>query len=236
MIVDMHCHVLPGADDGPRTMEDSMALLQEVVRQGVDAMIVTPHFHPARYQVSAPQVMELLEAVRYEAARRGLTIKLFPGQECYYYSDLARMLNNGQALTMAGSRFVLLEFEPDALYSVIRNAVWDLIYHGYIPILAHFERYRCLVGNPERLDQLRGAGAMLQMNFDRLLAKDGVFHRNPWRRLLMDGYVDFLGSDTHGMAFRPPHMDAAVAWMKKELPPALTHRILTENIQMLLTE
>lgn len=233
MIVDMHCHVLPGVDDGPKTMEDSMRLLAEAVRQGVNAMIVTPHFHPGRYKVYAEQNLETLNRVRYEAARQNLPIELIQGQECYYYSGLLEQLNAGKVLTMAGSRFVLVEFDPEVLYSVIRNGVRELISNGYLPIVAHYERYRCLQGHVERLEELRGDGAMLQMNFDRLLAKDGLFHRNPWRRLMLDGYVDFLGSDTHGMDFRPPHIDAAIAWIRREVPPRLAERILTDNIEML---
>ena len=84
------------------------------------------------------------------------------------------------------------------------------------------------------MTQLRYDGAMLQMNFDTLLIKGGLFHRNPWRGLLKDGYVDFLGSDTHGMDFRPPHIGKAVEWMDAEVDPWLKESILERNIQLLL--
>ena len=234
MIVDMHCHVLPGVDDGPKTMEDSMKVLAEVARQGVGEMIVTPHFHPGRYKVYASQVMETLTRTQAEAEKRNIAVRLIPGQECYYYSELTRELNAGHVLTMAGSRYVLVEFEPDAMYSTVRNGIRDLVSHGYLPIVAHFERYRCLEGEPERMQQLRGDGAALQMNFGRLTIKENIFRRNPWRRLLRDGFVDYLGSDTHGMEFRPPHIAEAVAWLEQETPGELAHKILTYNIQAIL--
>ena len=83
---DIHCHILPGLDDGAQTMEETMAVLKEAKRQGVTRMIVTPHYHPVRYQVTAQQVQETLEEVQREAARRQIEIKLYPGQECFYYS------------------------------------------------------------------------------------------------------------------------------------------------------
>ena len=236
IITDMHCHVLPGVDDGPKTVADSIAVLREAKRQHVEAMIVTPHFHPGRYKVYASQIGDVLGSLREEAARKGLSVTLIPGQECYYYSELVRELNAGHVLTMAGSRYVLTEFDPEVIYSVLRNAVRDLVSNGYIPIIAHFERYRCLLGENERLDQLRYDGAKLQLNFDRLLAKDGFFRRNPWRRLLLDGYVDYLGSDTHGMEFRPPHIDQALTWLLQADAAEASERILYSGIDALLAK
>ena len=234
MIVDMHCHVLPGVDDGPETVEDSMLVLREAARQNVTTMIVTPHFHPARYQVYASQIVDGIQCLEEKIQQAGLPIRLLTGQECYYYSDLIRLLDAGEVLTMAGTRYVLTEFDPNVIFLGLRSAVRDLTSHGYYPIIAHYERYRCLKDDKERLMQLRYDGAMLQMNFDTLLAKDGFFHKNPWRRLLSEGYVDFLGSDTHGMDFRPPHIDRVVQWMREELDPGLSDRILNRNIQLLL--
>ena len=235
-IVDMHCHVLPGVDDGPETMKESMAVLKEACRQGIGMMIVTPHFHPGRYTVDAAHILKSLDRVQKAIDQEGLKLKLVPGQECYYYSGLLNELEAGSALTMAGTDFVLVEFEEDTLYSTIQLAVRQLSENGYRPIIAHFERYNCLLKRIDRLDELREKGAMFQINFDRLLEKDRLFRPNLWRRLLKDGYVDFLGSDTHGMDFRPLHVKQAVAWLKAEVPSDLRKQILTENIRMLLGE
>ena len=229
----MHCHVLPGVDDGPATMEESLAVLKEAVRQGMDTMVVTPHFHPGRYMVPAPQVLETIEQVREALDEEGIDLRLIPGQECYYYSGLVRELDAGNVLTMGDTSYVLVEFDPSVLYNVIQHALRELFNSGYRPIIAHFERYRCLNGREDRLEELRSHGAMLQMNFDRLLDKEGFFRRNQWRRYLREGYVDFLGSDTHGMGFRPLHAKQAVAWMRAEVDPELVHVILERNIRLL---
>ena len=234
MIVDMHCHVLPGVDDGPATMEDSIAILREAERQGIGRMIVTPHYHPGRYTVPGGKVLETLDQVRKALKKARVDIDLVPGQECYYFSGLVGELDKGNALTMAGSGFVLVEYDPGALYSVIQHSVRELIYNGYRPIIAHYERYQCLTGRIERLEELRSNGALLQLNFDRLLDKDSLFRRNPWRRQFRDGYVDFLGSDTHGMKFRPLHVDRALEWIEDEVDPEIARTVLGENIDMLI--
>ena len=233
-IIDMHCHVLPETDDGPETMKETLAVLREAQNQGIRRMIVTPHFHPGRYAVAASHVLETLDMVRQRAAQEGLEIRLFPGQECYYYSGLVDELENGNVLTMAGTRYVLVEFESDALYITILQAVRELRQSGYRPIIAHYERYACLHGRKDRLQELRDRGAMLQLNFDRLLDDGSFFHPNPWRKLLKEGYVDFLGSDTHGMKFRPLHVRQAVDWLVKNAEPELRTRILMKNPGLLI--
>lgn len=234
MTVDMHCHILPGVDDGPETMEESMATLKTAVRQGIDAMIVTPHFHPGRYAVTADVALEALERVKRRVAAEGLPIRLYPGQECYYYSGLLMQLDAGNALTMNGTRFVLVEFDTETQYSRINAAVRELGGNGYRPIIAHYERYQCLYKRRDRLDELRNHGAMLQLNFDRLVEKGSLLHPNSWRKLLKDGYVDFLGSDTHGMKFRPLHVARATEWLEESVSAEVEDRIMRKNIGLLL--
>jgi len=230
----MHCHVLPGVDDGPATMEDSLDILRVAQSQGIGRMIVTPHYHPGRYMVSAAKVNDALAQVRQAMRRERIDIELIAGQECYYFSDLVRELDRGNVLTMAGSSYVLVEYDPSVLYSVMQHSLRELMLSGYRPIIAHYERYRCLTGRIERLEELRSNGAMLQLNFDRLLDRDSIFKRNPWRRQFKDGYVDFLGSDTHGVNFRPLHVDRAVEWIEREVDPELARMVLGTNIDMLI--
>lgn len=233
-IVDMHCHILPGVDDGPATMKESLATLREAENQGIEAMIVTPHFHPGRYVVTAEKALAALEKVKSVAESEGLEVELYPGQECYYYSGLIAELESGNVLTMNGTRYVLVEFEPETQYSTITFAVRELRDNGYKPIIAHFERYRCLYQRKERLAELRKHGARLQLNFDRLIDRGSILRPNIWRKLLKDGYVDFLGSDTHGMRFRLLHADCALEWLYESVKTEIRKRILVQNMKLLL--
>ena len=232
-IIDMHCHILPGIDDGPDTMEETLAALEEAQKQNVKEMIVTPHFHPGRYTVYAPQVHRTLEEVRTQCREKKLAVVLYPGQECYYYSGLVELLNRKEVLTLAGSRYVLLEFAPDCPYSQIQFGVRDLQSNGYMPILAHFERYRCL-RDTDRLLDLRQRGVWLQMNFDTLQKSDRLFWRLPWKDLARRGMVDCFGSDCHGTGFRPFKIEKAVKWLAQELSDDLLERIFTENTRKIL--
>lgn len=232
-ITDMHCHILPGLDDGSGSMEETIQTLREAEKQQIQCMIVTPHFHPGRYMVSAFQVIKTLEEVRRQCVRRRINIRLYPGQECYYYSGLVEQLNSGNVLTMAGSRYVLVEFEPDCLFNYLLNGLREIRQSGYIPIVAHFERYQCLQ-NDEHLNTLREQKFLLQLNYDRLRQKDGLFHKNVWRTMVKKDMVDFLGSDCHGMDFRPLHVAEAYEWLNTNLKTEQKNRILYNNVQKII--
>ena len=229
-ITDMHCHLLPGLDDGSASMEETLDTLREAKRQHIDSIIVTPHFHPTRYMVYAEQIFQTLGEVRDAAARAGIDIALYPGQECYYYSGLVEQLDSGRALTLCATRYVLVEFEPNASFSTVRMGINDLSINGYIPIIAHFERYVSL-RDKDKLSEIKKY-AFLQMNFDTLL-HDSILNRNPWRRLLQAGYVDYLGSDCHGMNFRPYQTEHVMKWIRNKVKPEISHAIFETGIQRL---
>ena len=215
-------------------MEETLQLLRTAREQGFTGMIATPHYHPGRYLVDSRTVLDKVSEVRRECEKYGIDIQIYPGQECYWYTGLIDALESGDALTMNHSRYVLVEFEPVTIYSTILSAVSSLIRNGYQVIIAHFERYECLNGRQDRLEELHNEGAYLQLNFDCLLHRDSLFRKNPWRRLLQEGTVDFLGSDTHGMHFRPLHADAAFEWMTEHVEEQVLWKVLVNNPSLLL--
>lgn len=232
-ICDIHCHILPGVDDGAATMEEAINTLKEAASQKIRKMIVTPHFHPGRYKVRTEQTLQVLKQLRERCAEQGIPISLYPGQECYYYSGLVEKLNKKKALTLAGSRYVLVEFEPNCIYTHMAAGLRELRMNGYKPIVAHFERYSCL-RDEVRLAELKNQGVMLQMNFDRLLQKDRLFRKNPWRQLVKQGMVDYLGSDCHGMRFRPLHVREAAKWLIDQVDQDILRVMFCENIEKIL--
>lgn len=233
-ITDMHCHILPGLDDGAQSMEETVQTLYAAARQGISAMITTTHFYPERFEPSPWQIFETLELVRTECRRHRIPITLYPGQECMYYSGLADRLLKGEVLTLAGSAYVLVEFDPMCSFSLLQSGLRDIRNAGYIPILAHFERYDCLY-REHRLQQLKEQGYLLQLNFARLEERDGLFRKNYWRQLVKDGAVDYLGTDCHGMHYRPIQIERSLRWLEKEVPLEEQQRLLDTNIQRILS-
>lgn len=232
-ICDMHCHLLPGIDDGAQDMEETMQALQAAYRQGIRAVIMTPHYYPERYENDAQTVLELCRQVKNQCRQEGLDIRIYPGQECFYHSELTDRLDQGDVLTLAGSRYVLVEFLPDSPFLQLYQGLTQLQQRGYYPVLAHFERYECLE-RKDHFQELKNRRILLQMNFDTFIQRRHWFRENHWGSLLQSGAVDLVGSDCHGTHFRPYHAQESLNWMKKHLKPEIRSRILVSNVQKIL--
>ena len=144
--IDMHCHILPGIDDGSANPKETLAMLRMALNQDFVGMIVTPHGSVRNASVERVQeIRTLCKKFRIQAYQRlGVRLPVFPGQEIMYSVDTRQLLKEGKLLTLADSRYVLLEFLPGTAYSKIFSAVRQMQMAGYVPILAHVERYHVL--------------------------------------------------------------------------------------------
>ena len=232
-LCDIHSHILPGLDDGAEDMRESVEAVKAAYRQGVHTIIATPHYYPERYEPEADTIRETCRMVMRKCQRAGMEIQILPGQECYYYSGLADRLDQGVTLTLAGSRYVLVEFSPDCVYSQLLQGLTELQSRGYLPILAHFERYSCLEVS-EHLAELKNRGILLQMNFDTVLYKSHRIWKTRWQKLLQDGTVDLLASDCHGTHFRPFRIQESMQWLTKHVDDEILERMLAIHTEKII--
>lgn len=208
-IIDIHAHLLPGVDDGAQTFEEVSQMIQLASKEGIVAAIITPHYSSTRGKKG---LLEQYEQLEKKVKSKFPDFNLYLGHETYYHADLIAALENGNAFTMADSRYVLIEFKPESSYSMIKQALQGLIFSGYIPILAHVERYTCLK-NPSKLESLRKDGCFMQMNYDSL---HGYFWQNEikrCRRLVKEGKIDFLATDMHRLSNRAPKISRVLKWL-----------------------
>lgn len=172
-LIDIHSHILPGVDDGAKSLEESLAMLRIAKENAICTIIVTPHNKPGRHNVHIPSMNVYIKQLQEQMNRIGLSIELIGGNELYYRMELAQELHGGVARTMADSRYVLVEFGPMDDYDYLRNGVYDLLSEGYFPIIAHVERYQCLSGHLDRIVDLSGMGAYIQVNAGSVMGDAG---------------------------------------------------------------
>lgn len=223
-IIDVHAHILPGVDDGARNKNESIKMLMMAAAQGVTGVIATPHYSRRRILQGLP---EMTEQLQQEIQKFYPEFRIYPGQETFYHDELADRLRAGEAHTMAGSRYVLVEFDPMVSYRLPFQGIRKLLMNGYYPILAHMERYACL--RMEGPDELLSIGCKMQMNYESL---QGHWYDREvrWcRRQVAEGVIHLLGTDMHRTDYRPPELAEARKWLEHHISPEHLERICYQN-------
>lgn len=226
---DIHAHILPGVDDGSHSMEETIRMLQLALNQGIRTIIATPHYIAGSTNASPAKLEAIRSQVQDEAYKLNKDLKILLGNELYYSDSIVDALKKKEALTLAQSRYALVEFAVGDTFERIFRGMSELVRAGYAPILAHVERYRCLNKREDLISDLIELGCYIQMNSGSLLG--GIFNSeaNYNRGLLSNGMVHLVGSDCHDDKVRTPVMDQAVRALRKKCDESLIERIFMNN-------
>ena len=226
MLVDIHCHILPGVDDGAPDMETSRAMIRDAYEQGVRYIIATPHYRPEMFEPSMKKVIRVYHELRDYAEEVGIGLRL--GCEYYRNEQMIRHLDKKFRPTMLGSRYVLTEFSTNDSFVTVRNYIYELITKGYRPIVAHVERYFCCQ-EPERIQELKKLGAQIQINADSVLGYEGHTIKKFCAGLMKDDLVDFIGSDAHNLEDRKMNLGKCAVYVRKKMGQDYAEEIFVDN-------
>lgn len=232
--VDMHCHCLPGLDDGAHTMEESIKMLKTAYEDGIRTVIATPHFHHRRGNASKNEILESVVRVQEEIQKSCPDMKIFAGNEIYYSSSVPERISKGELCTLADSKYVLIEFSPEKEYSEMRRAVNAVQAEGVWPVIAHVERYECLVKNPALASELAEMGAYLQVNAAGILGKYGRKEKRMIKKLFSAGDITFVATDAHDTVHRRQELSEAAAYVRKKYGEAVEEACFSKNAQMVV--
>ncbi len=195
VMIDIHNHVLYGVDDGPETIEESVQILQDAKAQGIHTIICTPHYRYGMFPYPEESIAEHFLKLREASKAMGIRLEL--GCEYHVNSSMAEYFNEGRCCPLAGSRYLLAEYSFETEYSYIRESCTELLRNGYIPVIAHMERYRCFQKKPYLTSELSEFGVLLQVNADSVLGMDTRAVKKLCHILLKEECVDIIASDCH---------------------------------------
>lgn len=233
-MIDIHCHLLFGVDDGPEKIEDSIAMLKVAKEQGITNIVLTPHYRRGMFKFDGNLVLEHKNALEPYADE--LDIKLHLGTEIHVNGDILEYLEEGKVLSLAASEYVLTEYEYHTDYSYLFKMTQELIRHGYIPVIAHVERYECLVKQPNRLETLQEIGALVQMNAGAIIGEDGFGMKQFCKKALKHGWVDIVASDSHDVKKRACYMEDCYDYVSDKYGEKLAYRLMIKNPKKIIGE
>lgn len=227
--VDMHCHILPGIDDGAKDENETLEMLRIAYDSGIRHMIATPHYKQGHHNAEPDTIQRLVRQTEELAAQSGCPLSIYPGNEILYFDGMSERVAAGEILTMNGTDRVLVEFLPNAQYSYIRNAMDDVLGNGYTPILAHIERYECFLASPEKAYDLTDMGVEIQANASSLAGKYGHTIQKFLFGLAKDETITYVGTDAHGTKHRVPNMEKCKGVLQRKVDEDYLRAILFGN-------
>lgn len=205
-MIDLHCHLLPGIDDGARDLEMTLAMARAFVADGVTIAACTPHILPGLYHNTGPQISAAVANLQRVLAESGIPLNLVTGADNHIVQNFVSGLRTGHLLGLAGSRYVLVEPPHHVMPVRLDDLFFDLSVAGYVPILTHPERLTWIKGNYAVIERLAQKGVWMQITAGSLT---GAFGRGPkyWaERMLDEGLVQIIATDAHDVERRPPNL------------------------------
>lgn len=231
-MIDLHCHLLPEVDDGPRTMDEALRLARVSVEQGVQAAVLTPHVYPGVFDNSHTVLRPVFERYRQALHDAGIPLSVYLGAEVHLHPDMFDLWKRYELPIIGwweGQPLVLLEFPDGSLPPGSEMACRMSEELGFRWMIAHPERNKAVMRDPERILPFVDAGCLLQVTAASVIGAFGSAAARTCQMLLSWGVVDVMGSDAHNLAYRPPKMREARAWLVQRYGEAVAHRLTYET-------
>lgn len=226
-IIDIHNHILPGVDDGAKTIEESIESIKYLKKLGITDIVLTSHYiNNTKYQINVLKRKEILKELKKET--KDLDINLYLGNEIFVSDKIIELLNKGEITTLNGSKYILIEFPLNQVLHHIEEVVCDLNEIGLVPIIAHPERYRYFKENYAKLEELLEYKCLLQCNIESINGKYGKTAKKIFKKLIKEKRVTFLATDFHHIN-HSYLLEKSLKKLMKKIPAKELNEMLYEN-------
>jgi protein-tyrosine phosphatase len=229
MFLDLHTHILHAVDDGSPSIENSILMLQEEINEGVTHVVLTPHMQSRVQKVERTMHHERFQELQDAVQKEKLPIRIYLGAETLFRSHLNPSYDE---LTLGHSRYILLEFSTRE-EQPIEEIVYDISRMGFIPIVAHIERYSYL--SFDDYAAIKKTGALIQVNTTSILGLDKTVKPKLPIKMIKEGLVDLIASDTHNLDVRKPNMMMCYQVLKKHVSQEILDTLFISNPQKIIT-
>ncbi len=226
---DIHCHILPGLDDGAKDRQMLEQMLEMAYNSGTRALIATSHYNPEVFHYTVSDYEQRLMLAKIVAMDIGDDLQIYPGNEVFFTSTSVEDMLSGKIKTLADSQYVLVEFAPYQDFGYICKAVREISRAGFWPVVAHVERYVSVVEAPERVSQFIDEGAYIQVNAAHLLGSDGKKVKNTIHKLLKRQEVHFIASDGHNVGRRTTQLQECADYLCQKFGEGQCRTIMIDN-------
>lgn len=231
-MIDLHCHLLPGIDDGPETIEQSLELARAAVADGITHSVLTSHVHPGRYPNQRRNLEIAVDAFRAALVKAQIPLQVFVGGEARLCPELIDLLATKQVPYLGqvnGYNIVLLEFPHQQIPLGSMRFVQSMLNIKIRPLIAHPERNKAVMASPDRINEFAEAGCWLQITSGSLVGRFGKVAQQAAFNILDQGWNCVLATDAHNMENRPPLLSEGRAALCERYGEALANSMVLER-------
>jgi protein-tyrosine phosphatase len=233
-MIDVHCHMLPGIDDGARDLEMALQMARVAAADGITDVFCTPHIYPGMYDNDAPGIRAAVAALQARLDEAGIALRLAWGADAHLVPELAAGLEAGRVPTLAGSRYLLLEPPHHVAPPRFEDTVFELMASGLVPVITHPERLTWVETHHEVFVRLAERGCWMQVTAGALTGRFGKRVSYWADRFVCEGRAHILATDAHHPMRRPPLLaEARIAAEKLVGAEQATHMVVTRPAMIL---
>lgn len=233
-MIDLHCHLLPGVDDGSKDMDSSLKLAKSAVKDGITHALLTPHHMNGVYVNHKKDIIHATKIFQNELFKHHIPLVVFPGQEIRINGDLLQSLDDDDILFADTSdKYLMLEFPDDDVPLYSNMMVYDMIQRGIIPIIVHPERNIKIMNHPNILFDLLNMGCLSQVTASSYVGVFGKKIEKFSEQLIESEQVYIFASDAHNLPGRNYEMTNAFLKLNNEFGNRYANR-LSKNAKSII--
>lgn len=227
---DIHCHILPGVDDGVKNLQDSLEMCKIAWEDGVNTIIATPHYIDKESEIDPLHLLDKVDSLNREIKGKSFGLNILPGMEIFIAPDLAKLYEDGKIITLNMKRYMLIEFP---LYNSLPTYLFDMIFSLELkevtPVIAHPERCNVIIENPGILYRFIEKGCIIQVNAGSIEGKFGTTVQKTADTLLKHNMVHVIASDNHSSSSRMSRLKNSYDIVSKKYGVKLAEDLFINN-------
>ena len=203
-MIDIHCHIVPNIDDGAKNLDDALEMAKIAYSEGIRKIVNTSHYHPSFEYKKGKELFENIKEFNKTLKLNNIDIEVFIGNELYYSEDIIEIIEQKEFYTLNNSKYLLIEFQTIRFPKNLVDIIYEIKIRGYVPILAHVERYKEVQENVNLIYECINEGALIQVNSSSVIGRNGKDAKKVSEVLLDNNMVHFIATDAHGSQRRRP--------------------------------
>lgn len=233
-MIDIHSHLISNVDDGAKSPEETIELIKEAREAGITDIILTPHYIINSYEQNAETLILLKDKLQQIINSENINVNLHIGMEVYITDNLVEILKQNKILTLAGSKYLLMELPLNTNVQYLDMVIFRLIENNIIPIIAHPERYKFVQEDSSKVRELIDSGCLIQSNIGSILGIYGKKAKKTIKYLLKNDLINFIATDTHRKNTIYPLLEKGIKKIEKITGKEKVKELTNLNAQRIL--